>query len=165
MKLKPFYHAELPAEARDPHAIAARFGCTLELARRFVEDAKGEAIYRSEDYQVNVRHFETPLSERGMLWLSIKRVDKAPIHDWRALQAIKNAIVGPENEALELYPAESRVVDTANQYHLWVFVDPAVRIPVGFTERRVTDADLASAVGAVQRALDDDASNPAPHQL
>jgi len=29
-------------------------------------------------------------------------------------------IVGEEHEAFEVYPAESRLVDTANQYHLWV---------------------------------------------
>ena len=28
---------------------------------------------------------------------------------------IKNLIVGPEHEGFEIYPAESRLVDTANQ--------------------------------------------------
>jgi hypothetical protein len=37
------------------------------------------------------------------------------VHDWRDLQRIKNQLVGPECEAVELYPAESRKVDTANQ--------------------------------------------------
>ena len=55
-----------------------------------------------------------------MIWLSIKRLDKEPIHDWRDLQRIKNELVGEENEAVELYPKESRMVDQANQFHLWV---------------------------------------------
>lgn len=65
------------------------------------------------------------------------------MHDWRDLQAIKNELVGPEHEAIELYPAESRLVDTANQYHLWVLKDPSQRIPVGWTQRLVMDHDPA----------------------
>jgi hypothetical protein len=33
---------------------------------------------------------------------------------------------------VELYPARSREYDTANQYHLYVVKDPAVRFPLGF---------------------------------
>jgi len=84
-------------------------------------------------------------------WRSIKRRDREVIRDWRDLQAIKNAIVGPEHEGFELYPAESRLVDTANQFHLWVFADPKVRLPVGFRERDVLDAQTAAAQGARQR--------------
>ena len=73
------------------------------------------------------------------------------MHDWRELQAVKNLIVGPEHEGFEVYPAESRLVDTANQYHLWVFLDPKVRLPVGFREREVMRADQAAAIGATQR--------------
>lgn len=87
-----------------------------------------------------------------MIWLSIKRRDREPIHDWRDLQRIKSELVGAECEAVELYPAESRVVDTANQYHLWVIAEPGVRFPIGFNDGRVlTDPKLAAAVGARQR--------------
>jgi len=53
-----------------------------------------------------------------MLHLSIKRLDKHPVRDWRHFQRIKNELIGEENEAVELYPAQSRLVDTTNQYHL-----------------------------------------------
>ena len=72
-----------------------------------------------------------------MVCLSIKRRDREPIHDWRHLQEIKNALVGEQCEAFELYPAEERLVDTANQYWLWCFADPTMRLPIGFTERSV----------------------------
>jgi len=74
-----------------------------------------------------------------MIHLSIKRRDIETMHDWRDMWAIKNALVGPENEAVELYPAESRVVDGANQYHLWVFKDPGVRLPFGMWGRGVSN--------------------------
>jgi hypothetical protein len=71
--------------------------------------------------------------------LSIKVHDKQAWHDWRDLQRIKNEICGDETEAIELYPAESRLVDTANQYHLFVFRD--WKVPVGFEERLVGDGN------------------------
>lgn len=77
-----------------------------------------------------------------MLHLSIKRIDREPIHDWRELQAIKDQLVGPGNEGVELYPAHSRVIDTANQYHLFVLKDPKLRFPFGFAARVVNDDPL-----------------------
>ena len=74
-------------------------------------------------------------------YLSIKRNDKEPIHDWRDLQEIKNQICGEDSEAIEIYPAESRLMDTANQYHLWVFPKGS-RIPVGYNVRVVIDEEL-----------------------
>lgn len=74
-------------------------------------------------------------------WLSIKRRDKEWIHDWRDLQRIKGEICGPEREAFELYPAESRLNDTANQYHLWVLAE-GMLMPVGYTDRSVLDGTV-----------------------
>lgn len=68
--------------------------------------------------------------------LSIKRGDREPIHDWRDLQIIKSLFCGAEAEGIEIYPAESRMVDTANQFHLWVFPE-STRIPVGFNDGRL----------------------------
>ena len=34
-------------------------------------------------------------------------------------------------------PAESRLVDTANQYHLWCFAEPEGQFPFGYTDRLV----------------------------
>jgi hypothetical protein len=91
-----------------------------------------------------------------MWWLSIKRHDRRPIHDWRHLQRIKNALVGEQHEAVELYPAESRLVDTANQYHLWVLADPNKRFPMGWDQRLVEGPESAARVGAAQRPFDEE---------
>ena len=77
-------------------------------------------------------------------YLSIKRLDREPINDWRAMQKIKNAIVGKEWEAVEIYPAESRLVDTANQYHLFCWDAP---FPIYvFNRREVLRADQAEVI-------------------
>lgn len=93
-------------------------------------------------YQVDKREAQHNFAEDIRMWhLSIKRVDREPIHDWRVLQDIKNAMLGEQCEAVELYPAESRLVDTANQYHLFGFDQPwpDLGFPFGFTERMVVD--------------------------
>lgn len=59
---------------------------------------------------------------------------------------------------MELYPAESRLVDTVNQSHLWVVADPAIRFSFGFMTRVVAEGPYASA--AVQRSFPLDARPP-----
>jgi len=76
-----------------------------------------------------------------MDYLSIRRVDREPVRNWRHIQEIKNQLVGPECEGFEMYPAESRVADCANQYHVYVFTDPEARIPIGMqTGMKSTDS-------------------------
>jgi len=102
--------------------------------------ALGQEIWRNNIYQVNVTRYE-PMAE-GMpqlVHLSIRRRDRQVIKDWRDMQRIKNQLVGEECEGVELYPAESRLVDTANQFHLWCFDSEDFRFPFGFSERLVTD--------------------------
>ena len=107
-----------------------------------------EALYVNNRYQVAVRRLPPCDGWPPLIHLSIKRLDRAAIHDWRDLQRIKNELVGPEHEAVELYPAESRLTDTSNQYHLWCSADPTFRYPFGWHERLVSDA---SVFGVVQR--------------
>ena len=57
--------------------------------------------------------------QRGeMTELSIRRNDRKPSMDWRDMQWIKNQLLGPEIEAVQIFPAESRLMDAANQYYL-----------------------------------------------
>lgn len=92
-------------------------------------------VFLNNLYQVTMR--EVKGTDFGdVLWLCIVRRDRTHTHDWRHLQRIKNELVGPEHEAMELYPAESRLVDTNNQFHLWVFEKGKV-IPLGYKDRDV----------------------------
>jgi hypothetical protein len=93
-------------------------------------------IYVNSRYQVAVHPAS---SSNAYIRLSIKNRDKSTRHDWRDLQRIKNELVGEDHEAVELYPAESRLVDMANQYHLWVFPKKDIVFNFGFYERRVSE--------------------------
>jgi hypothetical protein len=86
------------------------------------------------------------INASGTEWLSIKHLSKSAVHDWRLFQQIKNDVCGSEREAMELYPAQSRLVDTANQYHLWVLPE-GERFGVGFKEGLVFDAGEAEERG------------------
>ena len=87
----------------------------------------------------------------GYTEVSITRHDQKAIHNWRHFQRIKNDLFGEEREAVELYPAESRLMDTANTY--WLYILPeGMKVPFGFEDRHVTE-DMAC--GSVQEAFED----------
>jgi len=137
--------------ALDPNL---RLSKAMKHVRRELQDiVDTDTVYVNDRYQVNVREAEVSDGWPAMVHLSIKRRDKEPIHDWRDLQTIKNMIVGPEHEAVELYPRESRVVDTVNQYHLWVVKEPGKSFPFGFDYGRAVRASAAdaAATGGKQR--------------
>jgi len=114
----------------------------------------GFEVWKNEKYQVIKRVFRSVEMPSAVVHLSIKTIDKSTEHDWREFQTIKNELVGEESEGCELYPSESRKVDTANQYHLWVFENPKMKFPFGFNEGRiVTGEKEASDIGAKQRPL------------
>ncbi len=102
-----------------------------DVEKNLRADEQEYEVFVNETYQVHKRTVGD--GELGRIChLSIKRKDREPVSDWRDKQAIKNQLCGDAAEGLELYPAESRVVDSANQFHLWVFLDS--EIPVGFEQ-------------------------------
>ena len=113
----------------------------------FRDDGK---VFVNSRYQVVVYEDDHP-SFGIVVHLSIKSHEKDHRHCWRDFQRIKNELVGKEYEGIELYPAESRCVDGANQYHIFVF--KSVSIPLGFSKRLVSEK---SAINTKQRPFDDD---------
>lgn len=115
-------------------------------------------VWRNSRYQVDLDRDANHGFGKGVkiAWLSIKRLDREAIgrERFRDFQRIKNELVDPEAEAMEIYPAESRLVDTSNQYHLWVFAPPH-GIPVGWTERLVIAKPSG---GAVQQPFEEEST-------
>ena len=147
--MTPFQPATLPMPpVREYLAEMMREGLTRRQAKHLYRKMKADRVFLNDTYQVNIDDAPAHNFPFALTHLSIKRRDKQSIHDWRDLQQIKNALCGPEREAFEIYPAESRKVDSANQYHLWVCPE-GVQIPCGWIERLVTDEP--GMAGAVQR--------------
>lgn len=136
----------------------------IEVARRaggeagvkaFLNEAKTE-YWINDIYQVAVHRYSENTFPIGvpMVQLNIRRRDGKPIlRDWRHFQRIKNELVGPECEGVEIYPAESRLVDTSNKFHIWCFPDPHDRVPFGWHERNVADDEGDKQPGFRQRKL------------
>lgn len=116
----PFAEAELPES---------------DAKRQILSDPNYIGTFRNSRYQVQMREYDSPLGP--MTWLSIVNVDRSARHDWRDFQRIKNELLGLEREAFEVYPAESRLVDTNNQFHLFVLGEGQV-FPIGYAERAVS---------------------------
>jgi hypothetical protein len=133
-------------------SLIGKHGVTFEKLREMFLDLSGSKMYENEIYTVVVRE-----AGSGVTHLSIRRNDRGAARDWRQFQQIKNDICGKDREAIELYPAEHRVVDTANQFHLWVLPE-GVTIPVGFPSGlKAYDRD-PSGLGGSQRGLDEEVS-------
>ena len=71
-------------------------------------------------------------------WLSIRMLNNDHLCDWREFQEIKNDLCGKEREAIEIYPSESRLVDEANTFHLWVLPE-GMSSPFGWKGIRSID--------------------------
>jgi hypothetical protein len=119
---------------------------TLE---RLTREEAGTELWRNDLYQVQVRRHD-----EGFVHINIRRIDgRADLRDWRHFQQIKNEILGPECEAIELYPAESRKWDASNKFHLFGSSDPTFRFPVGFESRDVQYDEAPDVPGMRQRSL------------
>lgn len=104
-----------------------------------------DQFYKNASFWQNSRYFvirrdcgKDEDSGMRMYWLSIRENDRGTRHDWRDFQRIKNELCGAECEGIEFYPPESRLVDTVNQYHLWVFDKPMFTDVFGFKIRNVS---------------------------
>jgi hypothetical protein len=153
---KPLERGTIPQPQKTDPLVsdcANQLGVTIDEAfRRISEYEDGTEYWLNNLYQVQVRYFK--MAEWKFAHLNIRRRDgKAIFRDWRHFQWIKNQLIGAECEAVEMYPAESRMVDSNNKYHLWVCCDSAFRFPFGFTDRDVNYTKLGATNGTRQRPL------------
>ena len=79
-----------------------------------VHERSGE-VWRNSRYFVEVTRIPVEALDVPVIHLQIESNDHRPIHNWRDFQRIKTEILGEEEEALELYPAESCLVDESQR--------------------------------------------------
>jgi len=142
-----------PSEQLITDHIAASGMSRDEVLAALAREEAASEFWINDIYQVK-RELIDP--EYKIIHLNIRRRDGAAIlRDWRHFQCIKNELIGEECEAIELYPAESRLVDTSNKYHLVGVADPAFRFPFGdiFGGKRDVSYDSGKSPGTRQRPL------------
>ena len=117
---------------------------TWKQAKKTYHYIMAGTTYVNDTYQVQhcVGHEVQDLFDEELRnkldYLSIKRHDKKPCRNWSDFQEIKNMICenGENRFAVEVYPPEKFLINTSNQYHLWVF-DEKVALGFGFRQRFV----------------------------
>ncbi len=123
-----------PAEFfRDYFGIVPDLTERLRFVEKLIHTMAAPQTYANDIYTVRMREMAP------FVQLDIVRRDGQPCTNWREFQQIKNELIGPECEAVELFPAESRLVDTANQYHLWANPSRNFRFPFGYQRRVVIE--------------------------
>lgn len=87
-------------------------------------------------YQVCVRWDWLGAEPKGstVALIQLCRSDGGSVVDWRHMQEIKNLVCGPEWEAVEIFPAESRLKDPSNARYLWA---SKAALPFGLPGGRV----------------------------
>jgi hypothetical protein len=98
---------QVPSERLDPAYV------------REVAGGQPIELWISDRYECTVRTF--PLGGVTVRHLSINREDRRPVRNWRHLQQIKNEVCGELWTGAEYFPPEDRLIDSANQYHLFCF--------------------------------------------
>jgi hypothetical protein len=103
-------------------------------------------VWENSRYNCSVRRYTKGwfVKNRPYIVIGISNNDESSRHDWRDFQAIKNQLAGRDWEAVELYPAESRLKDPSNRFYLWCCEKGLLNfgLPGG---RVVLDADEAVA--------------------
>ena len=152
---------ELPKNQtwRKPEVTAEtmrHYGISEEEATKLLDEEEAKCLFFINPlYQVSMSRTLVDWfgAEKDVVQLCIRRRDGAMIWDWRHFQQIKNELCGEECEALQLFPAESRKVDTSNKWHLWCVAD-GTKMPFGWQRRDVQDAIHGKTVaGLRQRPL------------
>lgn len=119
-------------------------------ADQFCREAQCEATFVNSRYQVFVSPVKRILGWPPMYYLSFKTHSRRAVIPWRDKQRIKNEICGTKSEAVELFPAEERLMDTSNQYHLFVIHPDCEGFPFGQVNRDIMEPEEAEATGARQ---------------
>jgi hypothetical protein len=107
------------------------------LGKRLMPEGIYAEAWSNNYYRGHIRRYDhgCPIGNGPYAVLSLTATDETARHDWREFQQIKNYLVGKDWEALELYPAESRLQDPSNCFYLWCM--PAGIIQWGGIERTI----------------------------
>lgn len=133
----------------------------LKYGRTIQDGTTMTEIFSNATHTVMMTPLKFATDINGWVHLSIRRNDRAAESDWRIMQRIKNELVGQEREAVQIFPCNSRIVDEANQYHLWVapvgnVFDLGYMGAIVVDEKDVEELNEVGGTCAKQRAFEPD---------
>lgn len=92
-----------------PYSEIARLSARIKPNQVWRNNHHSVQVYRSERMILGI------LMDKWM----IRRNDSEPIKYWHEIQNIKNEVIGEEQQAIQVFPKASELVDVANMY--WLF--------------------------------------------
>lgn len=98
-------------------------------------EVDGETYWQNSFYLVFRKELEPELGLDGSVLLTLKRRDGKAIREWKHLQRVKNELVDPEREAVDIFPPQSMVTSMGNEHNLFV-------VPVGVSSIFVFEEKL-----------------------
>ena len=91
-----------------------------------IDDLMNDETWGNDRYTVTVHFLDG--DRDGFVEITIHNHRRTTHIPWRHLQQIKNEVLGADREAVQLFPAEDRLVDTANEY--WLYAYPVGKAPM-----------------------------------
>ena len=91
-----------------------------------IDDLMNDETWGNDRYTVTVHFLDG--DRDGFVELTIHNHRRTTHIPWRHLQQIKNEVLGADREAVQLFPAEDRLVDTANEN--WLYAYPVGKAPM-----------------------------------
>lgn len=167
-EIRKHARSKLNGRKKDP-----KWGTWLEIDETEINAAERDTgntrkrpdqVFMNNLYMVHV--FSLPdAGGEEMALLMVRRHDTKPIpRHWAVMNKIKEDLVG-DQLALEVYPTQAQLMDSANMYHLWVFLND-MEIPFGLhlkgfcvpkPEREATETEVEAArlIGQARNLLKD----------
>lgn len=121
--MQPFRKTALPGDKASWIQFRTGLGQSVGDAISSWEQFSACDAYENDVYWVQVDKKPPHQFANAEVWvLWVYRFDGSAIRNRRDLGAIKDALVGPHVEAVELFPSESRLADAANRTALFCFL-------------------------------------------
>jgi hypothetical protein len=111
---------------------------TLAIAR--YQEHKNLELWANDRYLVQLhRNYQGEMNPNPppRTMLAVRLISGEPFGNWADLQEIKNQLLGPEAELVQLLPAESRKMDMVNMY--WFYDNAGAQFPFGSRRREVAN--------------------------
>jgi hypothetical protein len=139
---------EGPTTEDDIRHMMALGRFSWEDALRALDEVRRREIFANSQYKVIRNKVPATAECTALIHFWIYRIDGRPVGSERYddFMRIRDELVGPDHEAVEIYPRRSNEVNTGHAYHLWVLADAEHRFPLGCRYGRdVSEADKKAA--------------------
>jgi hypothetical protein len=113
-------------QKREQVAKMVREASLTDISDKALDSLLPDETWGNNRYTVNIHFLDG--DRDGFVELAVHNHNRTPHVPWRHLQQIKDEVMGPDREAVQLFPADDRLVDTANEY--WLYVYPVGKAPM-----------------------------------